>query len=235
MKITDMKLDSIQKLNKVTESRYGFKIDYSKMTGLKAKKMLATVNETINSVRRSHGIHSAEKNPKYMELLMIREGLTSWVKSNRRKVMESEVGQAEAILAAKDMVDSLQDMLEKIGKMSIEQLPALTDTIRDQIGSEQAVQFKTTVGQTLAGLMDQLNQARDGMDNAARALAGENADMSMGMPGAEAGSELDLGMGADPMATGGEMGADPAAGSEDEFAATDAAAGGPEDIGREMR
>jgi hypothetical protein len=235
MKLSEMNKTSIKKMGNIVESRFGYKIDYTKLTAPKARKMITSINETIGKVRSSHGIHTSEKNPKYMELLMIREGLMAWVKQNPRKLIESEVGQAEALLAAKDMVDSLQDMTEKVGKMQIEQLPALTDTIRDQIGSDQSAQFSQAVSQTLAGLMDQLRQAREAMDNASRALSGEQIDTGMGMPGGDGLPD----MGGDPMASddagmGGEdLGADLSGG--DEFGATDVAAGGDEPIGRERR
>lgn len=229
MKITDMSSKSLNRINKLTESRFGYKINYNKMTGAKARKMLANINEAINKVRYSHDIHRAEKNPAYMELLMLREGITSWIKANRRRIMESEVGQAEAILAAKDMVDSLQDMMEKVGKMSIEQLPALHDTIRDQIGSEQAANFKTTVGQVLTSVMDSLSQARDQVDSATRALSGEQVEQ-MSIGGADQNTDLDMEPSDDTMP---DLDLDDS--DEDPFAGTDAAAGGRADVGREMR
>jgi hypothetical protein len=80
-----------------------------------------------------------------MELLMVREGLNRWLEENR-VLTEGEMGKSEAILAAKDMVDSIQDMIEDVSRMQNEQMPALIDTIRDQIGSEQAETFKSQVG-----------------------------------------------------------------------------------------
>jgi flagellar hook-basal body complex protein FliE len=140
------------------------------------------------------------------------------------------MGKSEAILAAKDMVDSIQDMLEKVSKMQVEQMPALIDTIRDQIGNEQADAFKNSVGQLLTGMLDSMTQAREQADGAARQLAGEQiAPGGMAMPGTPAPA----------MPSAPEMGG---AGAEldqlaagDEFAATDAAAGGPESLGRETR
>jgi hypothetical protein len=143
----------------------------------------------------------------------------------RRQLNEGEMGQAETILAAKDMVDTVQDMIEKIGKMQNEQLPALIDSIRDQIGAAQADQYKSQVGQALAGLSTQLGAAREQFDQAARGLTGEQMPSSMPMPGAEPGMDAAA------------MGIAPEAGMEepDDFAATDAASGGTAELGREMR
>ena len=218
-----------EKINKVVESRFGFKIDYANMTFKKAFGIVQGLNETLDRAKRTHGVHTAEQNPQYMEMFMVRESLNRWMVENRQTLInESEMAKSEAILAAKDMVDSIQDMLEKIGKMQNEQLPALLDTIRDQIGDQQAEQFKGSVTPLLQQLWQQLSDGRASADTAARQLTGEGgADMNMGGMGA--------GMGGGEM---GSMGAAPApeAGmGGDEFGATGAAAGGEEELGRERR
>ncbi len=223
MRLTEMGTKpSAKKINKVMESRFGISIDYNNLNFPKAYTLASGLTESLNQVKKSHGVHAAEKNPKYMELLMVREGLHRWMVENKQQlIMESEMGKSQAILAAKDMVDSIQDMLEDVSKMQNEQMPALIDTIRDQIGMEQADQFKNSVGVLLANMVDQLGSAREQADQAARALAGEQVAQPMGMSPA----------GMPPVA--------PAAGVDmmpdtDEFAAT-APAAGPNEIGREKR
>ena len=151
---------SSQKMNSIMNSRFGFKIDFSRLNYGKALNLSNTISENLNRIRHSYGVHRAEKNPKYMELLMVRESLNKWLKENRN-LMEGELGKSEAILAAKDMVDSLQDMVEKVSKMQVEQLPALIDTIRDQMGPQNADQFKSSMGQLLTDLSGTLAQARE--------------------------------------------------------------------------
>jgi uncharacterized protein YbcC (UPF0753/DUF2309 family) len=219
------------KINQVVESRFGFKIDYKNMTFKKAYNIVQGLNETLDRAKRTHGVHTAEKNPQYMEMFMVRESLNRWMVENRQQlIVESEMAKAEATLAAKDMVDSIQDMLEKIGKMQNEQLPALLDTIRDQIGDQQAESFKGAVTPLLQQLWQQLSDGRASADNAARQLTGE--------------ATPDMGMGGDMGAMGGGAPA-PAAGAPapemggaeggDAFGASDAAAGGAEELGRERR
>ncbi len=220
MRLTEMGTKpSAKKINKVMENRFGISIDYNNLDFPKAYKLAQGLTESLNQVKKSHGVHVAEKNPKYMELLMVREGLHRWMVENKNQlIQESEMGKSQAILAAKDMVDSIQDMLEDVSKMQNEQMPALIDTIRDQMGMEQADQFKNAVGTLLANMVDQLGSAREQADQAARALAGEQVAQPMGMATAMAPGQADAGM-------------MPAA---DEFAAT-APAAGPNEIGREKR
>lgn len=214
---------SSQKMNSLMNTRFGFKIDFDRLNYGKALHLSNTISENLNRIRHSYGMHRAEKNPKYMELLMVRESLNKWLTENRY-LMEGELGKSEAILAAKDMVDSLQDMVEKVSKMQVEQLPALIDTIRDQMGPQNADQFKNSMSQLLTDLSGTLAQARETADNSARQLAGEEVAGGMGMPGA-----MPLPGGPEGM-PGSDLDAD-----LDTFAATDAAAGGTEPVGREKR
>ena len=231
---------SLQKLNKVTEARFGFQIDYDAITLPKATAMRSKIHETVTNIRKSSAIHSAERDPKYLEMLIVYEGLSRWIdaykdQQTRRKLKEGELGQAEAILAAKDMVDTVQDMIEKVGKMQNEQLPALIDSIRDQIGSAQADTFKNAVGMALTTLSQQLGQGREALDGGARGLTGEQGD-AMAMPDPMAGGmDADGVPNMDPALDDGSMDDLGAEAPPDEFGGADAAAGGPEELGRERR
>lgn len=131
------------------------------------------------------------------------------------KLLEDEMKKSEAILAAKDLVDRFQDMVEELGKMINEELPALSDTLRgipDIAG--QAQTYIDSVTGTINGALDTIRTSRGDIDNATRSLAGdENASLNTGgeeMPadlGEPVGTEGDLEMGdgfdAEPAASGG--------------------------------
>jgi hypothetical protein len=117
---------------------------------------------------------------------------------------ESEVQQAQVVLAAQDMVDKMQSMLEDTTEMQFKELPALVDSIRNQIGMEQATQFNTDVTGALQGLVQNLQGAKQQLETALGVVTGQPAalDTSMaasGMPGAApgAGAELGADMGAE--------------------------------------
>lgn len=140
-------------------------------------------------------------------------------------ITEGEVENAELVLAAKDMVDRVQKMLEDIGKMINEDLPPLTDAIRDEMDSSTADSFNSSMSTALQGLLDNLGTARTGVDEASRVLVGD-------APAAEPMGAEDPGEVTAPDA---DMGTDPTldAEPEDDFAAADAAVGGEEPMGRE--
>ena len=227
MKLAEMSTKSTRKINKLMESRFGFAINFSNLTVEKAERLSETITANLDKIRHSVDLHTAERNPRYMELLTVQEGLTTWLEQHRQQLVEGEVGNAEVLLAAKNMVDSIQDAIEKVGKMQNEQLPELLDSIRDQVGGEQAEGFKNAVGTTLETLMQNLQTAREGVDGGVRILTGEQVDNPMAMPGDDL--------------SGGDAGLPPAPGSDldqdetDGFGATDAATGGAEELGRELR
>jgi len=225
MKLAEMARTSPKKINKLMESRFGFSINFDKLTVEKAEQLSETIAANLNRIRHSVGLHTAERNPRYMELLTVQEGLNVWLNQNRQQLTEGEVGNAEVLLAAKDMVDSIQDVIEKVGKMQNEQLPQLLDSIRDQIGSEQANGFKNAVGSTLETLMQQLQSAREGVDQGVGILTGEQSQPM------DLGGDMDIGMPADMSAPPSDFDQD----ESDGFAATDAAVGGVEELGRERR
>jgi plasmid stabilization system protein ParE len=227
MKLAEMSTKSTRKINKLMESRFGFAINFSNLTVEKAERLSETIVANLDKIRHSVDLHTAERNPRYMELLTVKEGLSTWLEQHRQQLVEGEVGNAEVLLAANNMVDSIQDAIEKVGKMQNEQLPELLDSIRDQVGAEQAEGFKNAVGTTLETLMQNLQTAREGVDGGVRILTGEQVDNPMAMPGDDL--------------SGGDAGLPPAPGSDldqdetDGFGATDAAVGGAEELGRELR
>jgi hypothetical protein len=233
MRLSEMRTEvTPQKINKIVESSFGFSIDYDNLTYAKAQRLTKALGENITNIKKSFGAHTAEKNAKYMELMLVKEGLDKWL-SSEQGLFESELGRSEAVLAAKDIVDSVQDMLEKISKVQNEQIPALIDTIRDQIGSEQAEAFKTSMSPTLSDLYTALSTARETADTSVRVLSGEQiADTDMSLGGDDLGGDAGNDLGAPESDFDSDLGAAP---ETDGFDATDAAVGGEEELGRERR
>ena len=88
---------------------------------------------------------------------------------------EGKMESAELVLAAKDMVDRIQGMLEDVGEMMNEDLLPLVDAIRDEMGNDKATSFENATRGTLESFMEAVTQARSDMDNASRILT-DNAD-----------------------------------------------------------
>ena len=58
---------------------------------------------------------------------------------------EVEVEQAEVIMAARALADDVQDPIARLGKMVNEDLPAIADQMRAEMGAEVAQNFSDTM------------------------------------------------------------------------------------------
>ena len=94
---------------------------------------------------------------------------------------EGEVQQAQVVLAAQDMVDKMQDMIEDSTEMQFKELPALVDSIKNQIGQEQAAQFNTDAQAALSGLVQNLQASKQQLEQALGVVTGQGP---VAMPGA---------------------------------------------------
>jgi hypothetical protein len=145
-----------------------------------------------------------------------------------RYIAEDEEGKAKAITAAGDMVNDFTSWMQRVGQYQTKTMIELADAIKADFGAQEAEQFKQAVAPALASALETLTAQREAISNAVAVLAGEaTAAAPMGME-PEMGPE-EPGM---DMAGPDTMNPEPAG---DEFAAADAAAGGPEAAGRAMR
>lgn len=142
---------------------------------------------------------------------------------------EGEVQQASAIVTAKTMVDRVGRWIEELSGMENETLLQLGDSIRDEMGQDQAKAFIEQVAPAIQQALETLKGTRDTLSNGVRSLA--SGETPSDMIGAEpAAGETDVSP-AEPDALNAPE-AEPAA---DEFAAAEPAAGGAEAAGREQR
>lgn len=130
-----------------------------------------------------------------------------------RYLKESEVQQAQVVLAAQDMVDKMQGMLEDVSELQFKELPALVDSIKNQVGMDQATQFNSDVTGALTALMQTLSGTKQQLDSALGVVTGQAAPAAE-IPGMDADADLDATAGAD-------LDADAAAGVGDEMSDLD--------------
>lgn len=136
-------------------------------------------------------------------------------------LVESDVEQAEAMLASKDFIDRIQGMIEDIGEMLNEDLPPLSDTIRDEMGMETAQSYVDVVNPALDAALEALHNTREQLDNGTRVLSGEEAPV-MGPEPEDTTDTDDVDLSLDNEPT-------------DDFEASPAASGDDTPIGREKR
>ena len=113
----------------------------------------------------------------------------------RRRLGESEIQQAQVVLAAQDMVDQIQKMLEQISAMQFKDLPALTDSIKNDMGVEQATAYQSAAAASLTQLLQSVQTGKTALEGAQATLTGqapvvpgEEPAADMGAP--DAGADL---------------------------------------------
>ena len=104
-------------------------------------------------------------------------------KHNRlyRRLQESEIQQAQVVLAAQDMVDRVQKMLEDVTSMQFKDLPALADQVKNEVGVEQSVQFNTDANAALGGLVQNLQASKQQLEQALGVVTGQGSAVPPGM------------------------------------------------------
>ena len=93
---------------------------------------------------------------------------------------EVNVEEAEVIMAARALADDVQDMIARLGKMVNEDLPAIQDQMRAELGAEVAASFQDSMVSAVDGHLAQTKATKQMMDDAIGTLSGD-APMDSGM------------------------------------------------------
>jgi len=159
-------------MNAVKTVAVGGKLTESQLAGLGVSKNLLSVLE------------SRESAIKFMSKMV--EARKCKSKGKKKMYEGTEVDQAQVVLAAQDMVDQVQKMIENMTDLKVKELPALVDGIKGEQGVDAAGQFQSAVDSALQGLIDALGGTKAELESAVGVITGEE----MTVPGAD-----DMGMG----------------------------------------
>lgn len=182
----------LQQVTKVFENYLGRQAPFEAMNRAQARHMLARVRSVINETRRSPAFHHSEHNKAYLSLMIMEQGLTHRINeleqaAAARRLNEGEVQQAQVVLAAQDLVDSVQGMLEDVSEMQFKELPALVDSIRNQVGTAQADTFNTDATAALQGMLQNLQGGKQQLETALAVVTGQQTGAPT-LPGASGGA-----------------------------------------------
>lgn len=156
---------------------------------------------TLDKAAKGQNLSPDEQKTVTAVAMMKKEGK----KKKGYKVMESEIQQAQVVLAAQDMVDRVQDMIEDITDMEYKDLPALVESIKNEVGTSQAQQFRDQATTALEGLVGNLQNAKQQLESAQGVLTGQEpvvpgegeAELAPAGGEVEADAEMDFDAGAD--------------------------------------
>jgi len=221
MKLTDLDQKSKAVATRALKEHFGFNLKLNKMNISETAGMLKKVRGLILETKRTPQFYASQKNPSYLKLTFMEQALKDHYAAllqrqrNTRIMLENEaVEEAQVTLAAQDLCNSVQKMLKDVGKMQIEELPALVDGIESEIGTNESKAYEEAVGTQLDALSTALKEAFQALKGARDALTGGEGAEAFA-PGGEEGADMGGDMGGDMGADmGGDMGADMGAAPE---------------------
>jgi hypothetical protein len=86
---------------------------------------------------------------------------------------EVDVEQAEVVMAVRALADDVQDQIERIGRMMNEDVPAIADKMRSEMGAQAAQSFVDSVNSLLSSHLEATKGVKSGLDSAVGSMTGE--------------------------------------------------------------
>jgi hypothetical protein len=205
-----MKLNELENKNyasKALKESFEVSFNVSALDKPKTKSMLTRVSSLIKEAKQSKDFYKNQTAPSYMKLVFMEQALTTHyrdlmrVPSARIVVENEEVAKSQAILAAQDMIDTVQKMYEDINDMIVKELPALVSSIQTDIGANESQDFNAKATEALGAINTALQSSKITLEGALGAITGQAATDSFADDGMnDMGSDLetdDMDMGAE--------------------------------------
>jgi hypothetical protein len=203
MKLSDFNQSPKRTAIKALNENYGIKFNVDNLNASKASLMLSEVKKIIAETKTSVNYRNSFDKSSLMKYVFMEQALTARLseirKMRSRFVIENvEVEKSRSVVAAQEMINSIQKMIEQVSDMVVKELPALSQSIEDDIDINKGKQFQQSANETLKALQQTLEQSRDAMSAALDAIAsdgeavadfdamgGGEEEMGAGMEGGE--------------------------------------------------
>jgi hypothetical protein len=201
MKLND--LDNQNTAIKALKANFDYKFDTSNLSYAQTKTMLTKVNNLIKEAKLSQEFYKNQNDPNYLKLVFMTQALTEHYKNFKTAtivVENQEVEKSQVILAAQDMINSVQKMIEEVNDMLVKELPALTDSIQSEIGVNESGSFNSAASEALTSLNQCLSQSKQTLQGAMNQLTGQGNPEMFDSP-SDGGEEIavtDIGAAAGP-------------------------------------
>ena len=226
---------NVEKLNRILADTFKHDVDLSEMSTDSLNRMLTTTNSKRMEIKESDLKYW--ENPQYNKLGLIAHQIKTYLSEiaptrndgkkmkKESRLTEADLDQAEVLLAAQELVDELQKMVEDVAEMQVQKLMPIVDAMKEQIGFDVAEAYNNAADAALGGLLDQMKGAKEAVENATLAARGEPVPGGESMP-------TDMGAEEPAMDVDADAGMDMPA---DEFGGDEAEAGEENAVGRELK
>jgi hypothetical protein len=199
-----MKLNDLENKNvaaRALKESFSLRVDVSALDGAQTRSMLKKVTNLLKESKKSSNFYETQNNPAYLKALFMEQALTQHLRTIKapRIVFENEeVEKSQVILAAQDLVDTVQKMYEDVNDMLVKELPALVDSIQSEIGANESTQFNSQVSGSLSSLNTALLETKNTLNDALNSITGQaNTGFDAGLDSAEDMMDVDAAVDAD--------------------------------------
>jgi hypothetical protein len=213
MKLNELNNNRRAYSTRVLKEQYEMPFNVDNMSMSSTRTMLTKVRGLMNESKQSPDYHTSHASPAYMKLVFMEQALSDHYNELRSlpqpriMVENEEVEKSQVVLAAQDMVDQVQKMLEDVGQMQVKELPALVSSIESEIGVNESQTYNDQVSGQLDTLSASLKEASTALKNALNGLTGQAVDAAFDA-GADMGAEVGMDAGMDAGMAAGEEEAD---------------------------
>lgn len=176
MKLTDF--DKKDFASQALKENYQVSFDVSKLSMVETKTMLQKIRNLANEAKQDSNYYTESSKPSYMKLVFMEQALVTHYnqllsKPQPKIVFENEeVEKSQVVLAAQDMVDSIQKMIEDVSDMLVKELPALVNSIQSEMGVNESDAFNNQATEALTSLQATLTQSKTSMQSALNGITG---------------------------------------------------------------
>ena len=205
MKLNELNNNRRAYSTRVLKEQYEMPFNVDNMSMSSTRTMLTKVRGLMNETKQSPDYHNSQSSNSYMKLVFMEQALAYHYNELRsqpesRIVVENEeVEKSQVVLAAQDMVDQVQKMLEDVGQMQVKELPALVSSIESEIGVNESQAYNEQVSAQLDTLSAALKESTAALKNALNGVTGQAVDAAFDA-GADMGAEIGMDAGMDDTA-----------------------------------
>lgn len=215
MKLTDLDNKPVVTAKRALSQNYEVPFNVEKMGTVDTATMLNKIRGLMREAKETKTFYKNQATPAYMKLVFMEQALKHHydelkLRPKSRIVFENEeVEKSQVVLAAQDLVDSTQKMLEEVSDMLVKELPALSTSISNEMGEDASQAFNQSATEALTQLQAAITAARGGLQGALGGITGSGgagfgaggAEMAAGAADMAAGG-AEMGMGGEEMAAG---------------------------------
>ena len=214
MKLTDFDKNPIENATKALKEHYDVPFNVRKMSYAQARDMLHKVRGLMSETKKSTGFYESQQNSSYLKLVFMEQALSKHfaeisLRKPRIVVENEEVEKSQVVLAAQDLVDQVQKMVEEVSDMLVKELPALTDGVQSEIGVNESETFNQQVSEALTSLQAALTTSQATLRGALNSITGQGGaeafDAGTASPapaGADTNTDINI---EEPLPGGGEI------------------------------